>query len=131
MNAHGNWGNWSAIRNFTVSWSGTITARAVQVDPTDTSCVAIRKSPIGLDGTVHQFTVAPPDPLTQSGNTYVTFANAVPGPYVIMPDPPDGYVVARYCWQRTTAPTTGETQSAVLSSGDTLTWDVGYTLGTP
>ena len=43
--------------------------------------------------------------------------------------PPVQYVLARACWDSLLSGTTGEGVSQTLTSGDTLTWDLGYTLG--
>lgn len=112
---------------------GTIQARAMRVDKTDTSCAAVRASVTGITGTVHQFSpssASQPAPQTQSGSTYSVFTGVIPGSYTIASQAPAGYVFARACWDRSTAPTTGETLTASLLPSDTLTWDLGYTLGT-
>lgn len=119
--------------------AGTIQARAVSVDPTNTTCATIRAGGTGgIDGSKFLFSAGSPShptptPLQQAGSTYVWFNNAASGgPYTIYatPSPAPAYVPARYCWQLTQGvnpPTTGETQSANLTSGETLTWDIGFT----
>lgn len=116
---------------------GTIKARAVQVDPSDTSCTAIRAVPTTagqITGTSIGFTASSadqPTPQTQSGANYVTFANEPGGIYTVDPQVPSGnWVLAGYCWSNTngTPPSTGA--SSTLGDAETLTWDVGYTLGT-
>ncbi len=104
----------------------------MRVDKSDTSCTAVRASTTGVPGTIHQFSPSSPSqpaPQTQSGTTYAVFNNVLAGSYTIASVPPAGYVFARACWDRSTAPTTGETQTATLFPADTLTWDLGYTLG--
>lgn len=116
---------------------GTIRARAVQVDPADTSCIAIRAVPTTdaqITGTTIGFTVGSadqPPPQTQSGANYVTFASEPGGTYTVDPAVPSGnWVLAGYCWSNSngTPPSTGA--SSTLGDGETLTWDIGYTLGT-
>jgi hypothetical protein len=113
--------------------TGTIKARAVSVDPSDTSCATIRSGGTGsIGGTVFQFTpssASQPAPQTQSGSSYVVFNNAAIGTYIIAPQAPAGYTSPTYCWSRSTAPTSGTANTADLYAGDTLTWDIGYVHG--
>ena len=134
---------WSA--NFSVLCpipTGTIQARAVQVDPRNTSCATIRAGGTGgIPGTWFQFTPSspehPPDrpAQIQSGSSYVVFSDLLAATlglqYGIMSSPPPGYVLARTCWADASASTTGETSYATLYTLHTLTWDVGFTRGTP
>jgi hypothetical protein len=103
----------------------------MHVSTTDT-CAEIRASGDGIDGTWHQFTpssASNPPPQQQSGSTYVTFDNLVPGSYGVNPVAPVRYQLAHYCWSKVASGETGETMWATLDPGDTLTWDIGYTLG--
>ncbi len=118
--------------------SGTIQARALTVNPTNTSCATIRAGGTGgIAGSTFTFSPSSPShpapvPPSQVGSQYIVYDPATAGNgYTIQPTIPAGYLPARYCWQRTTAPTTGETQSADLPAGDTLTWDIGYMHGVP
>jgi hypothetical protein len=104
----------------------------MQIDSTDTSCTAIRASITGVSGTVHKFTfnsASQPAPQTQSGTAYSVFSSIIPGSYTLNSQAPVGYVFARGCWASTNAGTSGEAITGILASGDTLTWDLGYTLG--
>ena len=113
---------------------GTIRVRAMVVNKDDTSCNRILNSSVGVGGTVHQFTPSSktqPDPQTQSGTEYSIFGGLRPGPYTINSQAPPGYVFARACWTSVLdTPPSGEGLSHTLSPADTLTWDLGYTLGT-
>ncbi len=131
-----NQSTWSANISALIPVSvGTIQARAVTVDPTDTSCAAIRAGGSGgIDNTSFQFTPSSeshPAVKNQSGSSYVVFNNLTTGDYGIDPSPPPGYVLARSCWADEPGGTTGETSYATLDPLHTLTWDVGYTQGSP
>ena len=113
---------------------GTIKVRAMVVSAADTSCTAIRASATGVTGTVQQFSpssTSQPTPITQSGTTYATFSSVPPGSYTLNPQPPAGYVFARSCWADALSATAGEGISQTLAASDTVTWDVGYTVGSP
>jgi hypothetical protein len=114
-----------------------MTARAVSVDPADTSCTAIRaiaEGSSGVDGTILQFTASSqsqPPPQTQSGGTSVTFSNAAIGSYTLDPLPPSAdWMFARACWRNVTTGAIGEGFSVFLPANETIRWDVGYTFGT-
>ncbi|MCX6791603.1 MAG: hypothetical protein NT149_01025 [Candidatus Gottesmanbacteria bacterium] len=113
--------------------TGTIQARAVAVDPTNTSCATIRAGGTGgISNTSFQFTPSSPShPVAQqqSGSSYVVFNNVIIGDYGIDSSPPPGYVLARTCWADAPGSTTGETSYATLGILHTLTWDIGYTHG--
>ena len=131
-NKAGNWGHWSLQRSFSMDWRGTIQARAMQVSASDTSCAAVRASGTGITGTVHQFSpssASHPAPQTQSGSSYVVFNNLIVGPYTINSQAPVQYVLARACWSDSLSATSGEGFTQTLGAADTVTWDLGYTLG--
>lgn len=117
---------------------GTIRARAVAVDPSDTTCAAIRAVPTtdsNISGTSHQFTsssASQPAPQSQTGANYVTFSNAPTGSYTLDTPglPTTDWVLARACWS-IAAGSIGEGYNALLGVNETLTYDIGYTLGTP
>jgi len=116
---------------------GTIEARAVRVDPADTSCTAIKAvltTDGEINGTTLQFTpssASEPTPQTQVGANYVTFADIVTGSYTLDPVPPTAdWVFARACSTNLDNGTTGEGLSRTLPANSTIRWDVGYTLGT-
>lgn len=122
----------------TVNCTGTINSRAVQVSSLDFSCATINGSTTGVSGTVHQFSPASastPSAQTQSGANYVTFSNIVGGTYNLVQTPPADYVARNVCWTKVlNTPAAGSSMSETLSEPidtDTLTWNVGYTLGTP
>lgn len=113
----------------------TINSRAVVVG-NNADCAAIRASTNGINGAVHGFTVAPaptPTPLTQAGDSYVTFASSPPSastPYTLsISNIPADYVPQKACWQTSTPTNSGEGLSVSLNGGETLTWDVGYSAG--
>ncbi len=117
---------------------GTITARAVRVNPTDTSCTAIRAVPTTdgqINGTSLGFTpssASQPAAQYQVGAAYTQFANIVTGSYTLDSVPPTAdWAYARPCWTNVTTGATGEGLSAILGANQTLRWDIGYTLGTP
>jgi hypothetical protein len=114
---------------------GTISARAVQVSPNDTSCAAIRAVPTTageIDGTTIGFTASStdqPTPGVQSGAQYASFY-LVTGSYTLDPVPPNSnWVLARNCWSSSNG-TSGEGLSTTLGANETITYDIGYTYGT-
>lgn len=131
--------NCQADTTETLSCTGTIQARAVEVTSADTSCTAVRASTTGVSpAAIHRFTAgsaSQPGFQIQTGDTYVTFADVVGGTYTIAPTVSASYVLKAACWSRTlNALTTGEGLTTTLSEpldSETLTWDLGYTLGTP
>ncbi len=145
-----NWGQWSTCSGSLatrfrqnecgteqiIPCTGTINARAVVVTAADTSCTTVRASTSGINGATHQFTAgsaSQPAAQTQSGASYVTFGSVVGGTYTISPTVPASYVLANPCWSKSTGSSgAGLSQSlSVPTDGETLTWDLGYTLGTP
>ncbi len=131
--------NCQANTTETANCTGTIEARAVVLPGSGLStCSVVRAATTGINGTVHGFTggsASQPTPQTQTGASYVTFPNIVGGSYTISSTASPDYVLTTACWTRTlNALTTGEGLSASLSEpldNETLTWDLGYTLGTP
>jgi hypothetical protein len=116
---------------------GDIQARAVQVDPADTSCTAIRAIPTSdgeVDGAIHQFTpssASQPAAQAQSGANYVTFSNIDAGTYTIDPSPPSAdWAYVRACSTNLDNGTNAEGLSRNLPNAAILRWDIGYTLGT-
>ncbi len=116
---------------------GTIQARAVRVDPADTSCAAIRAVPttdLDITGTSIGFTpssASQPIPQFQVGAVYEQFANIVTGSYTMDIIPPTAdWAYARACWTNVTTGLTGQGLSRTLAANQTLRWDIGYTLGT-
>ncbi len=112
---------------------GIIQARAVQVTPSDTSCTAVAASSTGISGTVFGFTASSanqPASKTQSGATAVSFTNQPVGWYTIDATPPNAnWVLSQPCMSRNGA-LFGVGQTAYLNGGNTLFWDIGFTLGT-
>ncbi|MCL4360462.1 hypothetical protein M1555_04405 [Patescibacteria group bacterium] len=123
----------------TVYCYGNISARAVQVQSSSATCADTRASTTGINGTAFQFaagSASQPAAQTQSGAGYVTFINVLGGNYTISPSLSDpSYILANTCWsQQINTPATGQGLSGSLSvpnDPDTLTWDLGYTYGTP
>ena len=116
---------------------GDIRARAVQVDPSDTSCTAIRAIPTTdgeINGTTLQFTpssASQPTAQVQSGANYVTFSNVAAGSYTIDPNPPSAdWAYVRACSRNLDNGTNAERLSRNLPNAAVLQWDIGYTLGT-
>ncbi len=116
---------------------GDIQARAVQVDPSDTSCTAIRAIPTTdgeVNGTTLQFTpssASQPAAQVQSGANYVTFSGVTAGTYTIDPNPPSAdWAYVRACSRNLDTGTNAEGLSRNLPNAAVLQWDIGYTLGT-
>ena len=114
--------------------SGTITAKAVLVSASDTSCAAINSSAFALGGTTFAFSpssASQPTAQVQSGSTPVTFSGLVGGTYILSPTASSNYALARGCWTKSlNVPASGEgmtTDLSVPTDADTLTWVVGYT----
>ncbi len=117
---------------------GNIQSRAVVVNRSDISCTAVNGSATGLDVAIHQFTpgsASNPVPQTQNGANYVTFSNIYGGTYTQSPIVPANYVLVNACWAKSlNTPHNGTGMSTTLSAptdADTLTWNLGYVLGTP
>lgn len=116
---------------------GTINSRAVVVHANAT-CADIQASAVGVAGTVHQFTAgsaSQPAPQSQSGASYVTFSNILGGSYTASPTVPANYNLVLACWSKQlNSPNSGTGSTESLSEptdADTLTWDLGYTAGSP
>ncbi|MBI3559849.1 hypothetical protein HY087_01845 [Candidatus Gottesmanbacteria bacterium] len=134
------WGPWTSCSGplQTAFCTGTIRARAVKVNKTDTSCAAVLASTTYLDGTIFFDTPSSAQqliPTTQASGAYVSWSNVLGGTYTLADIYAANYVPARACWSRSlNAPTSGEGYTTTLSvptDNETLTWDVGYTLGAP
>ncbi len=116
---------------------GNLQARAVRIDPADTSCAAIRAVPTTdgeIDGTVLQFTpssASQPPSQTQIGANYAAFNNVTVGTYTLDPNVPTAnWAYTRACWRNISTGATGEGLSATLANTQTVRWDIGYTDGT-
>jgi len=103
-------------------------ARVVSYE--DTSCAAIRASETGVSGTVFGFTVNPPAPKTQTGNTLVTWPGEESGGYTLTETPPDANYVATYPCVYKNGTYIGSGWSVIANPGDAIQWQVGYTYGT-
>lgn len=112
-----------------------IQSRAVMMNATD-DCTAVRASTTAIPGAspIHSFTIAPapsPAPLTQSGTNYVSFPPSTAGTYAIsVAGIPQNYVIKKACYLTASPATSGEALTLLLTDGETLRWDLGYTLGT-
>ena len=108
----------------------TIRARAKQVSSSELNCNAVENSPNYT--TPVTFTLAPgvaPGSQIQTGSSYVSWS-AAGGTYTLIENAPFNSVLRMVCWSRTaTAPTTGQGLSAYAAFAETLTWNLGYTLG--
>lgn len=99
-------------------------------------CTAVRASTTAIPGAspIHSFTIAPapsPAPLTQSGTSYVSFPPSTAGTYAIsVAGIPQNYVIKKACYLTANPATSGEALTLLLTDGETLRWDLGYTLGT-
>ncbi len=100
---------------------GTIRARAVQVDPSNTSCTAIRAVPTTdseINGTVMSFSPTSPSyppPQTQSGATFTVFSNMITGTYTLVPSlPTANWVNVRNCWRNVTTGVNGNNKGESL-----------------
>ena len=116
---------------------GDIQVRAVQVNPSDTSCTAIRAvltTDGQVNGATHQFTLSSasqPAAQVQAGANYVTFSNVAAGSYTVDPSPPTAdWAYVRACTTNLDNSTYGEGLSRTLPAAALLRWDIGYTLGT-
>jgi len=117
----------------TLSCVGELQARAVLIDDTDTSCTAIENALAqALYPTNHSVSGLIPNPNLQTGSSYVSWTNVPTGIiYTLSTTPTTGYVLQRYC-QASTAlgqdTDEGAAMDHTLGSGETVTWNVGYTL---
>ena len=121
----------------TTNCTGTIQARAVIIDA-GASCAGVQSSTLGVPSATHQFSAgsaSQPAAQVQSGASYVSFNGIVGGNYTTVPTVPADYILNKVCWQKSlNSPASGEGLSTTLSistESDTLTWNLGYTVGTP
>ena len=116
--------------------TATIRAKAMFVSSPAASCDTIRSSSTQLTGTVTLKFLPPPASALQivdqpqSGSSYAEFNNVIAGQYTIDTQVSDVYAPVRYCWRTSAVPASGETKTATVATGDTLSWDIGYTQGT-
>lgn len=64
-----------------------------------------------------------------SGGSYATWSNLPTGSYTIFDIPPANYLLKRACWGKTPTGSSGEGLSTSLAANETLTWNLGYSLG--
>jgi outer membrane biosynthesis protein TonB len=111
---------------------GNIQARAWKITSADTTCNAVYSAAPAdaISGTV--FNTSPVlGARSQSGSAYSSWTN-VPSAisYRIDAAPPAGYTIQAACFRRDlTNPLTGTGTSAFMGSGETIQWDLGYTIG--
>jgi hypothetical protein len=113
--------------------TGTVRARACLVLAGD-SCNTVRVCSTPLTPTILSATgTTSLSPKTQTDGNYVSWLNTQAGTYTIAGNAPSGYVLRDACWERSsTVPTTGMNRtSSFAESGETLSWDLGYTVPGP
>lgn len=68
---------------------------------------------------------------TSSDGTYTgaTWPSSNPGTKSFVDTPPSGYILALACYNTTSQPTDSSGYTASLLTGETLTWELGYTAG--
>lgn len=123
----------------TRSCTGSIAARAMVISGADISCNAVYTATSPVPGTTMGFTAGSASNPARQGpigqNYYAPFPGLVGGSYTLAPQVAPGYYLQAACWKKLlNAPLSGTGLSQSLSEptpGDTLTWDLGYTLGTP
>jgi hypothetical protein len=95
---------------------------------TDISCDTVAARTSYLDNTV--FSLSPavsPGDQTQTGGGYVTWTNVADGTYTISGVPPTAdYVLKNACYSKTAAAPWTQSSSVTVSSGDDVTWNLGY-----
>jgi len=111
---------------------GTVQARAVRITASTISCDAVYASTTPVTPTTLSAAgTTPLSPQTQTDGNYVFWTNTPADTYTIQPTAPAGYVLRAACWRRTaTSPVSGTgLSSSFVDIGETLSWDLGYTLG--
>lgn len=108
-----------------------INARTKLISSSDTSCAAVSASPDFVTPTdFYTFPNLTPPTRTQTDSNYVTWTNVTPGTYVLNASAPAGYVIQSACWTRNvTPPYSGTGLSVAAAAGETVTWNLGLTLG--
>lgn len=110
--------------------NATFRARSKLVSNTAFSCADVAASTSYVTPVI--FSLNPPGvPVnqTQTDSNYVGWT--VPaGTKTLSQSPPSEYTLKNACWTRTTtAPTSGTGLTASGSNGETLTWELGYSIG--
>ncbi len=109
---------------------GTLRARAWNIGTGDTTCNAVyaATSPVSPISYTTSPSLGGANP--QSGTTYAVWPNAQARTYTILPAAPAGLVLQASCFRRTsTSPLTGTGLTASFVNAETLSFDLGYTLG--
>jgi len=104
----------------------------MRVTPGNTTCPAVSASTDGIDGTILTLVSSVPQPFdpqqTQSGASFVTWSNIQSGSsvsYTLNPTPPDpNLIIVQSCINGASSALT-----TVLNPGQTIDWELGYTLG--
>ncbi len=113
--------------------TATVRARAKIISGSDTTCAAIDGSTSYLINSI--FNLSPAltgGAKTQTGSSYVSWTTTSSNTFSLVATVPSGYALRNACWTRTpTAPTsgTGLSASVNIAGPDTLSWDLGYSLG--
>lgn len=109
---------------------GIIQARAVSVPAELATCTEINNpAATKVNDTVFGFSNPAGIPnQTQTADQYVVWNNLSPANYTLTaqaPAPPPEYILSRMCWSSTDS-TSGEGATANLTTGSTLTYNVGF-----
>ncbi len=111
---------------------GTLRARAWKIADADISCSAVYAASASSIPTSYTTSPSLGAAKVQADASYVTWPNAQAQTYTLLPAPPAGWVLQTACWGRDlTAPLSGTGLAASFANGETLSFDLGYTLGEP
>ncbi len=103
---------------------GIARVRAKIISSTDTTCGDVDASTSYIDTTIGISPVTVPGYQVASDGTYVSWS-VTPGTFTMTPITPSGYSLKIPCYN------TGTGLTAAVGNGQTITWELGYTLGTP
>jgi hypothetical protein len=110
---------------------GVIQARAKSVSTTASTCADVAASTTYIGSVAMSLSPAesPASQTTDGSASYLSWSNAEPQAYTLLSTPPSAYILRLPCW--TTGSSSGTGMSAPMAIGDTITWNLGYSLGTP
>lgn len=120
----------SACQFSCIAPPGTVRMRAALVPSGTNVCSAVTSS---TNYTAVGVTLYPDgtSKTTSGTGSYAsaTWANSNPGTKSFVDDPPSGYILALACYNTTSQPAYSSGYTASLLTGETLTWQLGYTAG--
>lgn len=111
--------------------AGNARARGVVITKAVNSCTQVNAATNYLNSSLTLTPNANPATLPASGGSYASWANLPVGNYTIAGSVASGYVLKYACWTTDVPAAQGDSSIAAVPNGGTLTWNLGYTAGTP